>query len=129
MTKNIGFEGPQWDVRAAAERFFLKAEGQNCNAQDISVNIIYSKNSLVWQPLDASMKILKHSPDKEAGLLFSGFYRPTQSIEGLLIPIEFKNCKFTLERIAGENRLPYVFSANIEEDRINGALNKGLGGF
>ena len=43
--------------------------------------------------------------------------------------IMFKNCKFTLERIAGENRLPYVFSANIEEDRINGSLNKGLGGF
>jgi hypothetical protein len=129
MTNKIEYQGPQWDVRSAAQRYLLSIGGKDCNAKDIDIYLIYKKTNATWQPLDTKLVIAKHDSEENESLLFSGFYRPTQFLDEIAVPINLKDCNFILQKIEEEVRLPFAFSARISQSKISGALYNNFGYF
>jgi len=129
MTPEIANKGPQWDVRAAGERFYLINTDDKC-ASKMDISIVYKHTNEVWQPLDFVIKLpAPLNTSITTGVLFTGFYRPTQFFNGISVPEEFEKCKFKLYIIKGYSRIPLIFSASTENDKVYGNQIKRMGGF
>lgn len=126
MTPKIAIIGAQWDVRAAADRLLVHVGGDTCNVKGFRAVAKYKHSKDVWQPLDVELTILRAPASGKATLLFSAFYRPTQYFDGLLVQKEFANCNISIERVVGESSLPFVFTANIDGERILGRSYKKI---
>jgi hypothetical protein len=127
MTPSMQFIGSQWDVRTAATRYLLSLNGEQCRKYVAEVSLVYKHSDLTWQPLDSSFFLPINSNSNQFAIIFSGFYRGTQHLEGILIPKTIANCGLTLEALVGKTRIPYQFSAKIINDDILMFRHKGFG--
>jgi len=129
MTPEIAFKGIEWDVRAGVSRYFLTISGAECNTQDIPVTIAYSHTPAVWQPLDKTFLLLKNLSGTDTGLIFPGFYRPSQHFNEIRIPKKYSDCNVKLEKVLDDQILPNTFVATISGNELIGPYYKGLGHF
>lgn len=129
MTPEIAYKGGQWDIRAAAERYYLSIYGERCASEKIPITLNYRHTDGTWQALDTTLILDQHHTNLEAGVVFPGFYRPSQYFESISIPQKFSVCHVKLEKINGESRIPIVFTATIVNNNLYGESLKALGQF
>jgi hypothetical protein len=129
MTPDLGFIGSEWDVRSGAMRYLLSATGEECAPKTITVSLSYKHTLKTWQPLDTTMLLMEQNGVQEKGVIFTGFYRPTQYFQGIKVVSDSKGCTFKVEAINGESRLPFTFSAYLKSNQVQGPLFKKLGFF
>lgn len=124
MTDHIPEVGIEYDVRAGGERMLLTLGGADCPDQPFSIGLRYDHRPHLWQPFDQNLMV--RSGDQ---VIFTAFYRATQSFAGIVLPADHAACAVSLSRLPLTYDLPLVLTAALPPDWKNLPLRKGLGRF
>jgi hypothetical protein len=111
MTPAMEFIGSEWDVRSGASRYLLTINDNSCNTNGVNIILNYQKTKSAWQNLDSKIALPKKPQTSE--IIFTGFYRPTQYLYSIGMPIKLAKCGIKLEKFVGITRLPYSFSGSL----------------
>jgi hypothetical protein len=107
----IALTVPPFAVRASADRLLLEIGGEDCPSEPFDLGVVYKTQKHVWQPFDRSIRIPARGSSESVVVITPAFYRPTQYLDGFVLPKTYSNCMTAIYRLVRPSPLPTLFTA------------------
>ena len=100
----------QWQVVASVDRLVVSLGGEECPQADVPLSLEYEKHG-AWQALDETIVGRTGTEATPGQVIIPAFYRATQHLAAISVPLQLASCVLAIERVNGQTRLPASFTA------------------